>query len=182
MRSGFLLTIGSVLLACGSIDAQDSPKSTSNVITKMIEDSKQGFYEEAIRAGMSALENKPTDDVILRQIAVTYLMRADKDPEHSERWVKQAVVFADKSLTANPAIDIGRYEIARTFELAGDLAKDGKCSLYSRALKSVAEWSSTFKGNSINLEGKSVPVAFLIKQADETKSRIAGKQTQLHCE
>jgi hypothetical protein len=182
MRNSFLLTIALVLFTCVRGDAQTQAGQAADVITKMIEGSKQGFYEESIQAGMSALKNKVSDDVILRQIAIIYLMRADKDPERSERWVRQAVIFADKSLAVNPAIDMGRYELARIFELSAELAKDGKCSLYGRALKSVAEWSSTLKGDTMALEGKRVPVAFLIKQADDTKSRISGKRAQLHCE
>src|SRR2546428_6752331 len=43
-------------------------------------------YEESIQAGVSALENKASDDVILRQIAIIYLIRAEKDREHAGQW------------------------------------------------------------------------------------------------
>jgi hypothetical protein len=125
----------------------------------MAQDTMQGHYEESIKMGMSALENRPTDDAILRQIAIIYLLRADNDREHADRWVKQAKIFADKSIAINPTIDVGRYEAARIYEHSGDLAKEGKCSLYVRALKTLAEWKSTLKVENLTVDGKNFPVA-----------------------
>jgi len=182
MRACFLLTIGFLLIACGRVGAQHQGESRSDIITKMAEESKNGHYETSIQTGVSALENKPSDDVILRQIAIIYLMRAVKEPEHTEQRVKEANIFADRSLAINPAIDIGRYEAARIFEHSADLSKDEKCVLYRRALKTLAEWSSTLKGESITVEGRDFPVAPLRKEADTTRNRIEGKQVQSHCE
>ena len=182
MRTTFLLTFAVLLVACGRVGAQHRAESKSDVIAKMVDESKQGHYEESIQAGVSALENKASDDVILRQIAIIYLIRAEKDREHAGEWVKQADIFADRSLAINPAIDIGRYEAARIFEHSADLTKEDKCSLYRRALKTLAEWSSTLKGENIGVEGKDFPVAPLRKEADSTKTRIEGKQAQSHCE
>ena len=182
MRTTFLLTFAVLLVACGRVGAQHRAESKSDVITKMVDESKQGHYEESIQAGVSALENKASDDVILRQIAIIYLIRAEKDREHAGQWVKQADIFADRSLAINPAIDIGRYEAARIFEHSADLAKEDKCSLYKRALKTLAEWSSTLKGENITVEGKDFPVAPLRKEAESAKTRIEGKQAQSHCE
>ena len=183
MRTTFLLTFAVLLVACGRVGAQHRAESKSDVITKMVDESKQGHYEESIQAGVRALENKASDDVILRQIAIIYLIRAEKDREHAGQWVKQADIFADRSLAINPAIDIGRYEAARIFEHSADLAKEeDKCSLYKRALKTLAEWSSTLKGENITVERKDFPVAPLRKEADSTKTRIEGKQAESHCE
>jgi hypothetical protein len=182
MRTSLLVTLAVLLLACGRLGAQHQAESKSDVITKMTQESKEGHYEESIQAGVSALKNEPSDDVILRQIAIIYLLRAEKDREHAEQWVKQADIFADRSLAINPAVDIGRYEAARIYEHSGDLTKEDKCLLYIRALKTLAEWSSTLKGENLTVEGKNFPVAPLRKEADATKSRIEGKQAQSHCE
>jgi hypothetical protein len=182
MRACFLLMLAFLLIACGRLGAQHVGESKGDTITKMVEESKNGEYEASIQTGVSALENKPGDDVILRQIAIIYLIRAEKDREHAGQWVKEAGIFADRSLAINPAIDIGRYEAARIYEHSADLAKEDKCSLYVRALKTLAEWSSTLKGENLTVEGKDFPVAPLRKEADATKSRIERKQAQSHCE
>ena len=183
MRPIFLVAVVVLLLACGRIGAQhQEPSRSDDVVTKMAQETKQGHYVESIQMGMSALENKPSDDLILRQIAIIYLLRADKDRDHAEQWVKQANSFADRSIAIHPAVDIGRYEAARIYEHSGDLAKEDKCSLYIRALKTLAEWSSTLKGENLTVEGRDFPVAPLRKEADATKARIVGKQAQSHCE
>jgi len=182
VRPILLATVTVLLLACGRVGAQHTEANGSDVITRMTQESKQGHYEEAIQMGLNALENKPSDDAILRQVAIINLLRADKDREHADQWVKQAVSAADKSLAINPVIDIGRYEAARIYEHSGDLAKRERCSLYLRALKTLAEWSSTLKGENLTVDGKDFPVAPLRKEADATKARIEGKQTQSHCE
>lgn len=183
VRPMFLAAVVVLLVACGRVGAQhQEPTRSDDVVTRMAQETKQGHYEESIQMGMSALENKPTDDVILRQIAIVYLLRADKDREHADQWVTQADIFADKSIAINPTIDVGRYEAARIYEHSGDLAKEGKCLLYVRALKTLAEWTSTLKGENLTVEGKDFPVAPLRKEADATKARIEGKQAQSHCE
>ncbi|HYL85808.1 MAG TPA: hypothetical protein VE263_16385 [Candidatus Angelobacter sp.] len=182
MRTILFVTVTILLLACGRIGAQHQETNSTDVITKMTQESKQGHYEQAIQIGLNALENKPSDDAILRQVAIINLMRAEKDRERADQWVKQAITSADKSVAINPVVDIGRYEAARIYEHSGDLAKENKCSLYGQALKTLAEWSSTLKGESITVEGKDFPVAPLRKEADATKARIEGKQAQSHCE
>jgi len=181
MHTVFLSTLATVLLACGLAAPPRETEASSDVITKMAQDTKQGRYEEAIQAGVNALENKPSDDGILRQIAIIYLVRAEKDAEHSEQWVKQATIFAERSLSIHPAVDIGRYETARIYEHAGDLAKENKCSLYLRALQPLADWTSTLKGETLSVEGKDYPTAPLLREAQSTKDRIEGKQAQSHC-
>jgi len=182
MRPILLATAAVFLLACGRIGAQHQEESGADVITRMTQESRQGRYEQAIQIGLSGLENKASDDVILRQVAIVNLLRAEKDPEHADQWVKQAVGSTDRSLLVNPVIDIGRYEAARIYEHAGDLAKGDKCSLYVRALKTLAEWSATLRGENLTVEGKDFPVAPLRKEADATKARIERKQAQSHCE
>jgi tetratricopeptide (TPR) repeat protein len=181
VRTSFVVTFVVLLIACGHVGAQHQAESRTDVITRMAEYTREGHYEESIQAGMNALENKPSDEVVLRQIAIVYLIRGDKDREHTEQSVKQAIIFAEKSLAINPANYVGRYEAARIFEHSGDLSKADKCSLYSRALKTLAEWFSTLQGENIAVEEKSFPTAPLRKEADATKSRIEGKLAQSHC-
>lgn len=177
-----ILTAFFLLIASEHVGAQHQAEGRTDVITKMAEYTKEGHYEESIQTGLNALENKPSDGVILRQIAIIYLIRADKDHEHTEQWVNQAINFADKSLKINPIIGVGRYETARIFEHSGDLSKVDKCLLYRRALKTLAEWSSTLKGENLTVDERSFPTGPLRKEADTTKSRIEGKRAQSHCE
>jgi len=136
----------------------------------------------AIRTGMSALENKPSDDLILDQIALLYLSRAVKDRNHREQWLKQADIFADRSVAINPVINVERYEAAAIFESSGDLTNGDKCPLYHRSLTLLAEWSSTLTAENLRVGETSVPAAPIRKEMEGVKSRIEAKQTRAGCQ
>jgi hypothetical protein len=59
------------------------PETASETITLMINDSKQGRYDNAIKVAQAWLKNHPDDDsengTVYEQVAVTYLIRASKD-------------------------------------------------------------------------------------------------------
>src|SRR5260370_41220399 len=47
---------------------------------------EQERYDDAVDVGLKSVENQPHDEIIYQQIALVYLVRAQKDPDRRERW------------------------------------------------------------------------------------------------
>src|SRR5664279_1198684 len=78
-----------------------STEQTRNEISQMTSYSKQGRYDDAVRLGLELVKNDPTDEIVYQQIADVYLIRAQKDHEQREEWVKKAIFYIEKSLSFN---------------------------------------------------------------------------------
>jgi len=117
-----------------SAEAQGRNTSRTDYGSQMIQDTKEGRYDEAVQAGLKALRNAPSDAGVYQQIVVVFLIRAQKDSTQRERWVSQSVSYADKALSADPDNPINVRDLAFDLEKAGDLSSDRSCQYYGRSL------------------------------------------------
>ena len=146
---------------------------------------KQGRYDDAVQAGLQALQNQPTDEIVYQQIAFVYLVRAQKDPDQRNRWVSTAVSYLEKSLLLNAkerdAAGVHLLQDALSFESAADLSTDERCSYYERARKLLDDRAPLLQGEQITLAGKTFPLEPLRKENDKTLVRVKDKAAKAGC-
>jgi outer membrane protein assembly factor BamD (BamD/ComL family) len=112
-----LLSLVSILVACHP----STPEKGSEAISLMTTLDQRGRYDEAIRMAQDWMKKHPEDSAhnwaFYDQIAITYLMKASKDPGRKEEWVQQAVDYYDKALLAHQKtdVDITLYETGTRF-------------------------------------------------------------------
>ncbi len=128
-RLALLPLLASVLVSCHP----STPTKGSDAISLMTTLNQQGRHDEAIKVAQDWMKKHPEDSTdnwaFYDQIAITYLMKASKDPGRREDWVQQAVGYYDRGLLAHQKtdVDITLYETGRGFETAGDLSKTNRC-------------------------------------------------------
>ena len=194
IRGSFLVVAfaATVALAWGlrvgprsSHQSASTSEQTHNEISQMTSYTKQGRYDDAVQLGLGLLKNDPTDEIVYQQIADVYLMRAQKDHDQREEWVARAVSYVEKSLSFNSkdkdTAGVHLFQDARSFELAGDLSVDKRCTYYGRARKLLEDRASQLQGDQVTLAGKTFPLEPLRKENDKVLAGVKDKGTKAGC-
>lgn len=154
-------------------------------ISQMTSYTNQGRYEDALQLGLDLLKNDPRDEIVYQQIADVYLTRAQKDYDRREEWVARAVSYVEKSLSFNSkdkdTAGVHLFQDARSFELAGDLSVDKKCTYYGRARKLLEARALELQGDQVTLAGKTFPLEPLRKENDKVLAGVNDKGTKVGC-
>src|ERR1700732_3323809 len=85
-----------------------------------------------------------------------YAARAVKDPTNREKWVQQAALYIDKSVTLAPADPINMVEAASGTERLGDISGQG-CPYYEKAREYTQTGMSQLKSDCIFVSDERVP-------------------------
>jgi len=146
----------------------------------MVESVRRGQYDEAIQLGLKSLKHTSDDAFIYQQLAKIYIMRARKYVDKRDGFVSEAVSYANKALAINPVdkdtAGVHLFQIARTFEAAGDLSKSqAACSYYEQAKKLLESRTPLLKEDSVVSKGKTIRLAPL---RDENERALVGLRTK----
>lgn len=165
--------------------SQSASDKTHNGISQMADYTKQGRYEEAVQLGLELLKNDPSDEIIYQQIADVYLIRAQNERDQRELWVTKAVSYVEKSLSFNSrdrdVAGVHLFQDARSFESAGDLSADKRCTYYDRARKLLEDRAPRLQGDQVTVAGKTFPLEPLRKENDKVLAGVKGKATKAGC-
>lgn len=156
-----------------------------DVGSQMLSYTKRGRYDDAIQIGLRSLQNQRSDEPIYQQIAIVYLIRAEKDSKQREQWVTKAVSYVEKALLLNSKdkdiAGANLFQEARSFEVAADLSAAGRCSYYERARKLLEDRAPLLQGDELSLEGRTLPVAPLRKENERALAEVKAKAAKAAC-
>jgi tetratricopeptide (TPR) repeat protein len=186
---GFLSTLGSARGLYVGVRNTNQSASTSQQeqdgISQMASYIQQGRYDDAVQLGLQLLRNDPSDEVVYQQIADVYLIRAQKEVKQRDQWVAKAVLYVEKSLSFNSkekdVAGVHLFQDARSFESAGDLSIDKRCTYYDRARKLLEDRVSLLQGDQITLAGRTFPLEPLRKENDRILAGVKNKATKAEC-
>jgi len=176
-----------LLLILSTSGCQDRPrltsaKSRSEIGTEITLLTQQQRYEEAVHLGLSGITGKPEDAVLYRSIAVVYTVRAQSDPQNSERWLQSAVEFVNKSLKVDTPDPLDKSAGAQALDTIGDLSKDKGYQLYERAESLWKEAAAESQDHPTVTAGSQAVSTASIRQAAESEvARIASKRKARNC-
>lgn len=151
------------------------------VVPQMQEYTRERRYDDAIQIGLRSLKHSSADDVILQQIAVVYLRRAQIESGDQAQYTAQAVEYAEKALAANSTNQLDLYDTARVFDIAGDFSAGKKCDYYKRSVSIFQDRAPLLGGESVSLEGKNVPTAGLRQENGYLLQRVQAKMSKAGC-
>ncbi|SRR5579883_1129405 len=168
-----------------SKQSASTSEQSHNDISEMASLIKEGRYDDAVQLGLAVLKNDPTDEIVYQEIAMVYLVRAQKDHDQREEWVSKAVSYVEKSLSFNSkdkdTAGVHLFQDARSFESAGDLSGDKKCAYYDKARKLLEDRASRLQGDQVTLAGKTFPLEPLRKENDRVLAGVRDKATKAGC-
>jgi len=172
------------LASCNDRVPTNEPRgnpAAGKAATQMVEYTRQGNYDKAVRTGLAALK-EGRDGFIQQQIAMVYLQRAEKEPGLRDRWAREAVFYAEKSLEddVQPKFLL-LDEAGGIFEMAGDLSTSQSCEYYARALKAFSVAAPLLEGDYIALYGYRRPLAPLRTQNEKLLTRVREKAMRAGC-
>jgi hypothetical protein len=134
-------------------------KQATDYGSKMIQSVKDARYDDAIAIGLAALRKRPNDASVYQQIAVVYLIRAEKDSAGRQQWLLEAASYIDKALNADFTNPINIRDLGSDLEKIGDLSTDdARCQDYRRALDLSKRAAKLLEGDHITLGGQAYPV------------------------
>ena len=167
-------------------DGPVAETDSRNVETQMVEFAKRGQYDEAIQLGLRSLKHNSADAFIYEQIAIIDIIRARKDVDKRDSFVTEAVSYSNKALAINPTNEdvagVHLFQIARTFEAAGDLSKpEAACGYYEQATKLLENRAPLLKGNSVVSKGKTTPLSPLRSENQRVLTGLSTKSKTVHC-
>lgn len=165
--------------------SQSTTTRPHNIVSQMVDYAKAGRYDDAVQIGLQSLHGGPTDGAIYQQIVDINLIRAQKESGQREQWVGSAVSYADKAMSSislgEDLAGVQRFQVARSFELAGDLSTTGRCAYYERARKLLEDRISLLKGDQLTLEGKTFQLAPLRNENARVLAEVRGKAANAGC-
>lgn len=174
------------LASCGDRVPTNEP-SANPVITKaaseMTRYAQKGDYEKAVQIGLAAAREAP-DPVIYQQIAMMYLMRAHKQPAARDSWLREAVLYANKSCETESHSSgdfLNLYEAGRILEDAGDLSSAGRCEYYRDAVKRLTDQAPLLEGDSFAAFGYRHHLAPMRNENQKALTRVKGKFVDAGC-
>jgi hypothetical protein len=63
---------------------------------------RNGRYDEAAKAVLESIKDEKKEYFKYQSVAAVYAARAVKDPTNREKWIQQAALYIDKSVTLAP--------------------------------------------------------------------------------
>lgn len=192
LRLAAVTTLVIAVICCSCYgDGQEAAKGTAtevaspDAVTQMVAYAKQGRYEEAVQLGLRSLHNQPNDAFIYQQIADVYLIRAQKDPDRRQQWTSQAVINTEKALSLSSKVEdaagANLFQIARSYEFAGDLSAGDRCTYYGRARNLLEDRNATLKGDHVTVGGKTFPLAPLQRENEKVLAEVKAKIEKAGC-
>jgi tetratricopeptide (TPR) repeat protein len=183
----FLFLIISVATVCLGCDRSQTdltmrawskpvPDRHNALILKISALEKAGNFDEAVSLTTKALENRPTDDLLLQELANVYFLRAQHDTNRREEFVRIALDYSERALAANPDDLVNSYVLAEDYETAGmNLGESKKsCILYGKSLHIL----ELLKNNTI-LEKPSAKIGSEFVATAPYKKRLAAKISEV---
>ena len=172
------------LASCNDRVPTNEPRgnpAAAKAATQMLEYTRQGNYDKAVSTGLAALK-EGRDGLIQQQIAMVYLQRAEKEPGLRDRWAREAVFYAEKSLEddVQPKFLL-LHEAGGIFEIAGDLSASERCEYYARAMKAFTVAAPLLEGDYIALYGYRRPLAPLRDENEKLLTRVKEKAMRAGC-
>jgi tetratricopeptide (TPR) repeat protein len=173
------------LASCADRVPTNEPRANpalGKAATEMTRYAQQGDYQRAVQIGLTAAREAP-DPWIYQQIAMVYLMRAHKQPASRDNWLREAVVYANKSCEtgSHSAGDLNLYEAGRVLEDAGDLSSAERCDYYRDAVKKLTDQAPLLEGDSFAAFGYRHPLAPLRNENQKALTRVKGKFVDAGC-
>lgn len=159
--------------------------SSKDIGLEMAKYMKEGKYDEAIQAAVRSLENKPSDDQTYEGIATVYLVHAQKEPEACPSCIEDALSNAERALALNSKerdpVGVHFLEVARIYEVAGDLSTAKKCTYYERSKQLLETRIPLLQGEQFVLQGKTYPLGPLRKENDNRLDEIRRRMSKGEC-
>jgi hypothetical protein len=156
-------------------------QSSVGVIPQMQEFTRERRYDDAVELGQYSLRNVPSDDIILQQIALVHLRRAQIEATDKERYTVRAVASAEKALRINPTNQMDIYATARVRDIAGDYSAENRCEHYKRSVLLFESRVQFLTGESMQVEGKAVPTQRLLQENEYLLQRVRAKMSKAGC-
>jgi hypothetical protein len=153
---------------------------SQDVIARMQEDVRERRYDDAVQVGLSSLKNLPSDDVVLQQIGIVYLRRAQIEGQ-PERWVAQAAEYTEKALSVNPGDQVNLYSSARALEIAGDFSAARRCAYYARSATLLEQRLPLLTGDHLMMNGQPAAAEPLRQENDSLLTRVRTKIKKNGC-
>ena len=124
--------------ATGKGQSASPTSEPHNNISEMTRYTEQGRYDEAVQLGLAILRNDPSDELVYQQIAdVFYEFVRRKIESDENNGLQTQFHMSRKSLSLNSkdkdVAGVHLFMDALSFELAGDLSVEKRCTYYDRA-------------------------------------------------
>jgi hypothetical protein len=164
-----------------------SPQTASQAITLMTRYGNEGRYDSALNVGRQWLKDHPDDvsheGLLHRQMGTIFLMKASKDLDRREEWIREAVASFDRDLSVRSvkAIDIEPFNVGHGFESAGDLTKSDKCLYYEKAIKAFQQQIPMIEGDSRDAHGTTIQLAPIREENEKAMRRVQTKLLNAGC-
>jgi hypothetical protein len=133
-RSAFLLIFSCLASTLSCTGQKAESKQDADTAQRMLAATKAHQYDEAVRIGSDALKANPSDALLLSQIGLVYMKRAEDDQAEREKWLSLATDYAEKTANAAKEDDLSYFTAARLYESAGDLSLSKRCTYYGSAI------------------------------------------------
>jgi tetratricopeptide (TPR) repeat protein len=162
-----------------------SQAESHDVGSQMVTYTKEGEYDKAVRAGLQALRNRPSDDYIYQQISSVYLIRAQVDMTQREHWIDEASFYIEKALSVHSKDEdvagVELFQIAKTLEQAGNLSTTSRCKYLQHAKSLLENRRQLLHGDQLVLEGKSYPLGPLRNENEKALTEVEALATNARC-
>jgi len=161
------------------------PQNETEVQNRVLELQKEGRYDKAvevIRKWMSDNRRDPShDESFLRDIAMTYFMKAWKNPTSRDASIQESALNLEKALellekNKPDGIQLDLYEIGRNYEELGNLSLKNKCQYYEKARSSYVRQLPVIAGESYSAYGKTFHLEPIRK---EIRNHLEATETKL---
>jgi hypothetical protein len=140
---------------------------------------RKGRYDEAAKAALESIKDEKKEYFKYQSVAAVYAARAVKDPTNREKWVQQAALYIDKSVTLAPADPINLVEAASGTERLGDISGQG-CPYYEKAREYAQTGMSQLKSDCIFVSDERVPTQPIRNEFDKLMGALQAK-TKAKC-
>ena len=138
------------------------------------QDMSNGKWDQAVKLALGRIRDENKDSGEYFEVSTIYLARAEEDSARRDEWISKAISYADRaiSLGSNDIVDL--LGAARTYERAGDLAKNG-CPYYQKALTASERGLSLMPKDFIRADGRQFPAQPLRTEFDGLVHRLQTK-------
>ncbi len=166
------------------------PQNQMEVLDRMIELQREHRYDKAIQLLRDWTANPSYDptqnDYYFQQLAMIYFMKAYERPRDRDQAIlpsaanlRKATEAFDKKKPAGIRLDL--YEIGRTYEELGNLARTNKCQYYEDARASYIRQLPMIEGESYTAYDHTTPLAPVRAEITKHLEATKLKLTQTGC-
>ena len=135
---------------------------------------RKGRYDEAVRAILDSIKGEKKDFIKYQSVAVIYGSRAVKDPSNREKWVEQAALYVDKSVSLAPNDYMALMGAALSMDRIGDISSQG-CPYYEKARHDAQDATSQIKSDSVWVGDEKMPTQPIRDDLGKLLKSLQGK-------